>query len=461
MKKFLMCLLTVILALCLVVPVVSCKGAAETTIAETTVAEATTAEATVAETTPAETTAAPEPKTIVWWTLFNENEAYADVFKEWVADYKEIHPEITIDIQWIGRDNISKVAAARGAGEVIDIMDQGVGGMVPIIQEGQTLALNDYLNTPSFDGNGTWLESFIPGINENYADANGQISAIIYGLYSYGIFYDKKLWSDNGWNPPSTWDELLALCEKIKTESNVAPITIDPADSYMAFWYWNLLVRLGGTGTLYNAYMDKTGEKWGDQVYLQAAELQQELLDKGYFINGFSGFTYPEGQKRLATREAAMLLCASWVINELKDIVPEDFEWGFFSVPSVSGGVGKTTDMAYWPLGWVIFKDSKVAPEAIDFLKFCTSASNAQKLAEATISLSSIKAAGTSPLLQDMKALFDDPNIKTFLTEDGIPGDYAASPFFKNQNDLFLDKISTTKFIEEMKKGTKAYWENK
>ena len=117
---------------------------------------------------------------------------------------------------------------------------------------------------------------------------------------------------------------------------------------------------------------DSSGEGWEDPAFKQAIEMERELFDKGYIVEGAGGFTWPAGQALLASGEAAMELCGSWLPNEIKDQVSEDFEWGTFPFPEIAGGVGKITDMESYLIGWAAFNDTEVGPEIVDFLKFCT-----------------------------------------------------------------------------------------
>lgn len=80
----------------------------------------------------------------------------------------------------------------------------------------------------------------------------------------------------------------------------------------------------------------------------------------------------------LASREAAMLLCGSWIPVELKGQVDDDWEWKAFPVPEISGGMGKINGLEFYLIRWVALKDTKVAPEAIEFLKFCSTVENMQ-----------------------------------------------------------------------------------
>jgi raffinose/stachyose/melibiose transport system substrate-binding protein len=164
----------------------------------------------------------------------------------------------------------------------------------------------------------------------------------------------------------------------------------------------------------------------------------------------------------LASGEAAMELCGSWLPNELKNQVSEDFEWGTFPFPEISGGVGKITDMESYLIGWAAFNDTKVGPEIVDFLKFCTTVDNQQMLVDETWNMSTILGTNIPPAIQGLgEALLDSKAL--FSPHDGIPElypDYHKNIYLKNHNLAFLGEITPDEYIELMKKETIAYWES-
>jgi alpha-glucoside transport system substrate-binding protein len=57
------------------------------------------------------------------------------------------------------------------------------------------------------------------------------------------VWYRKKLFDDNGWSPPATWDEWRALNESIAA-TGLAPLALAGADGWMLdSWFENVLLR--------------------------------------------------------------------------------------------------------------------------------------------------------------------------------------------------------------------------
>ena len=324
--------------------------------------------------------------------------------------------------------------------------------------------MDEALDTPNYEGDKAWRDTFISGTLEQYAADNGDICLIPYELFSCGFAYDKKLWQDNGWNVPKTWDDFLSLCETIKTTSDIAPITQDAGvDFYNDMWNYQIMEKLNGPGSIMAAAEDKTGEKWEDPSFKKAIEMERELFDKGYFVEGCSGFTWPQGQTLVASREAAMELCGSWLHLELGDQVDDDFEWGCFPFPEIAGGKGKRNDVESYLIGWAIFNDTKVAPEAIDFLKFCTSKDSMQYFTDTTRVATAIKDVGLPSEYGELGEMLQNPGL-LFRPHDGLPEtlpDYHKNIYLKNHDLAFLGEITPDEYVTAMKEETINYWENK
>lgn len=405
-----------------------------------------------------------EPKTIIYWSMWNEQEPQAVVIKQWIEDYMKVHPEITIDATFVGREILGKIMPARGGGEVIDLIDgESYGLRGSVIKEGQTLVLDDYLSTPGHDVETAWADSFIAGTVEQHAADDGTIQHIPYSVITNGFYYDKTIWSENGWTVPKTWDDFLAICEKIKTTSDIAPIAQDVSvDFYNDMWFYQIIERLAGPGKILEASLDPTGKSWEDPMFKKAIEMEQDLWDKGYFIEGALSFTWPSGQEAFASGEAAMELCGSWLPNELKNIPDEGWEWGSFEFPRISGGIEEEIHMESYLIGWVIFKDTKVAPEIIDFLKFCATPENAQKYVDESWNISSINGVNVPPAFEELGKAYQQADV-LFNPHDSLPDYYPGyfnNVYLKNHDLAFKGMISPDEFVEVMKEDTINWWEN-
>lgn len=437
-----------LLAACATTPIAEEPVGAEPGQAEPSVAEAPAQPAT-------------EAVTLEFWSMWNQTEPQAAVLQKYAEGYEK-ETGIKVNITFNGRENQTMVRTALQAGTKIDLMDQDgaplAGGLMT---EGQGYPLDEFLTQDAWGQSGVaFKDTFTPGLLEQF-QKDGKTYLIPHTLITYAIWYDKRDFAAAGIEKtPETWDEFLTASEKIKA-TGVAPIAQDAGvNFYNIIWYFYLVERLKGPGFLLAAAEDKTGELWQDPAFVKAAEMEQELWDKGYIIEGAEGFTWPQGQQTLADDLAAMELCGSWLPNELKDAVAPEFEWGGMGFPAVEGGEGKGTDIPVVMLDYMVMKDSENPDVAFDFIRYAMSKENVEMWANDTISGVPLKDVAWPALIADAKTMFD--NATTLFDEvDGVTfkyAEYANTILMPTHDEVFMGKITPQEFADKMKKLTADYW---
>src|SRR5688500_18656500 len=109
------------------------------------------------------------------------------------------------------------------------------------------MPLDDALLTSAYGkSEGTWKDTFIPAILD-LGRYEGQQYLLPYYLTLNGWWYNVNLFEEKGWRPPGTYDELLALCEKIKA-TGIAPITYQGKYPYYALqgFFLPWAISIGG-----------------------------------------------------------------------------------------------------------------------------------------------------------------------------------------------------------------------
>ncbi|MEV4947152.1 extracellular solute-binding protein [Streptomyces sp. NPDC053755] len=169
----------------------------------------------------------------------------------------------------------------------------------------------------------------------------GKLQVLPYEYNIEGIFYNKKIFKDNGVQVPGTWDELLAASERLDAKG-VQPF----AASGQQGWPLTRLV----SGYLYRSLgptaLEKVEDgtaKLTDPAYVKAAEEIAALGRKGYFGQGVGSIDYDTAMNRFLTGKAAMFYMGSWALANIAD--PQQNKVGaenvgFMPFPAVTGGAG-------------------------------------------------------------------------------------------------------------------------
>lgn len=168
--------------------------------------------------------------------------------------------------------------------------------------------------------------------SKSVADAftfDGKVYAVPLLTANWLIYYNKKLFAENGLEPPKTWDEFITLNDTL-VEKGITPMAITIDGRWPAFiLFEELLARTAGPD-FYNKLM--AGEaKYTDPEVVTAMELWADMLEKGYFTD--PGITLGTGANDMLPLfqqgKVAMIPIGDWYSTTLvgAGLVPgEDYD---------------------------------------------------------------------------------------------------------------------------------------
>ncbi len=377
-------------------------------------AKATEAPAPVATDAPAVATEAPvvateapaEKVTVTWWHISTAEEHKA-LFQKFADDYMAAHPNVDIQITVLENEAFkTKLTTVMQSGEPPDIFQSWGGGV-----------MNDYANagllqdiTPALDADGgAWRNTFATGALGVYA-YKGENYGVPWDMGMIGFWYNKDLFAKAGIaNPPTTWTEFLDDVKALKA-AGITPLALGEGDKWPGMHMWAYLVtRLGGQANFEAAY-NRTGS-FTDAPFVDAGKKLQELIALEPFQDGFLGATYGDEATAMGNGKAAMELMGQWAPAVQKDNSPDKNgigdNLGFFPFPMVEGGKGDAADAVGGGNGFAIGKNA--SPEAVDFVKFMTSAENQAALAKIGVAIPVVKGGEvglSDPLMIELQKTF-------------------------------------------------------
>ncbi len=164
------------------------------------------------------------------------------------------------------------------------------------------------------------------------------------------------------------------MLQKLKA-AGITPIALGEGDKWPGMHMWAYLVtRLGGKANFEGALL-RTGS-FTDAPFVEAGVKLKELIALEPFQDGFLGATYGDEATAMGNGKAAMELMGQWAPAVQKDNSPDKKgigdNLGWFPFPMVEGGAGDPNDAVGGGNGFAIGKNA--SPEAIDFVKYLTSA---------------------------------------------------------------------------------------
>lgn len=265
---------------------------------------------------------------------------YGDEFAINVNDniYGALYPDA--EITYNGTQRLQEQYQAR----VVDnnppdiMLNAGAGNFnsTTLYNEGQLANLDDLMAAPAYGQEGvSFADSLLPG-SQQEGVFDGSQFIVKHVINLNGIWYNQALFDEKGWNYPQSWDDMLALCETIASETDMAPWTYQGLyPYYMVNVFDQMAFKAGGYDAMLK--LDNLAEdSWTQPAVREALEGLAALQQNGYIMEGTSGLSHTESQTFWLEGDAVFIPCGSWLENEMRDVIPDDFQMTVRPTPSLS-----------------------------------------------------------------------------------------------------------------------------
>ena len=179
-----------------------------------------------------------------------------------------------------------------------------------------------------------------------------------------GILYNKDMFEEYGWEIPTTWDELIDLCEEIKAEG-ILPFYFGFRDTWTCLAPWNAIaVDLAPADVCKQV---NRGETTFTEEYREAAEKYIQLMEYG--PDDPVAYGYNDACTAFANGESAMYPIGSYAVPQIQSVNP-DMNIDSFVMPANDDPDGNTLNSGI-DLGFSVTaacENKEAAYEVLDFL---------------------------------------------------------------------------------------------
>ncbi len=365
--------LALILAMTMTASVLAGCGAAQKTAdvqttetADTKEADKTSEKEEATDTAQDSADASAEPVTIkLFSNLPDRNNGQGLVEQMIIDDYMGENPNVKIEVEALDEEAYKtkfKAYAMDGMPDVVNIWGQPAF-LDEVLDAGVLAELNeaDYADY-----------GFVSGSLDGFKK-DGKLYGLPRNTDVALFYYNQKMFKDNGWEVPETYDDLLALAEKINA-AGFSPVAMDGGDGWpMAVYLSDLMVRVNGDCRSLISDAISKGD-FSDPVFTKATQLLADSAAAGLFQNGYDSQDYGTAMNLFTNGQAAMYYMGSWDASmALNKDIPEEVRDNIraFTMPTVEGGKAKNTDIAAWNGGgYAVSANSEVKDEAIKFLNY-------------------------------------------------------------------------------------------
>ncbi len=221
--------------------------------------------------------------------------------------------------------------------DVIDNAGAGKIGISAII--GQLEDLNDVIDANNYEGEPI-RDSLFAGVLEP-GTIDGKLAVINYVLTVFGMWYSASLFKENGWEPPKTWDDALALGAKAKEKGKYLFLWGNEAADYYMELAITSAIKEGGDEV--RIALDNLEEGcWSKPALQDVFGKMEEIVKAGYVKPGGGGTQFTAAQAAWSQAQEALLYpSGAWIENEMKSQTKEGFDMMATPAPTVTTSPSK------------------------------------------------------------------------------------------------------------------------
>lgn len=337
------------------------------------------------------------------------------------------------------------IGPAMQGGEYPDVVHLAVGREAGLteqfIKDKNIEEITDVLSMKVPGEDVTVGDKIIPGfVNDNsttnpYADGKTYLAPMFYS--PCGLFYNKGLFAEKGWEVPTTWDEMWALGDKAKAEG-ISLFTY-PTTGYFDAFFYALMYEAGGEQFFYDATHYAEGI-WDSDAAKTCFDIVEKLATYTNPITPAQANDqdFTQNQQLVLDNKALFMPNGTWIVSEMADAPRADgFEWGMTALPAITAG-GDRYSYTFFEQMWIP-KGAANKDAAKQFIAFMYSDKAADLFAEA---------GAAQPITGIVDKLSGDNQIFYGIYDDGAKAALGAFASYKSvaglgtQREVFFDPVN-------------------
>lgn len=308
---------------------------------------------------PSDAAPAGEKETIRAFTFFAGSDQWAPVWKQVIADYMAANPNVTIvdesaptaGANDVFRTKMNSDLAAKTPADVA-LFYNGVDAKT-IAESGLYVAWDDIMAA-----NPDWKAQFSASALES-GMVDGKLYALPYIGFFEGLLYNDKIFKDNGLEPPTSWDNIIAAVDKL-SKTDIIPF----AGSLLAPSYFLeqfILAQAGPDGQA----------NYFDPSWAPALDALKTIYEKGGFPKDTTTISDDDVRVLFQDGKAAMTINGSWTLSGLAT----NPDMKIIAMPTLPNGKGgEEAVVSGFGSGWYLSKAaSERSEESLKFAKYMCS----------------------------------------------------------------------------------------
>ncbi|WP_407268560.1 ABC transporter substrate-binding protein [Radiobacillus sp. PE A8.2] len=391
----------------------------------------------------------PEDVTLSFFSTNPDRETGMGGVEQQIIDsYMEENPHVTIEVEALQdepyKDKIKIYSSTDSLPDIL--MTWGQSSFIsPLINNGLLHELD-----PADYGDYGFIEGSFDGFS-----SDGKLYGLPKNTDFLPLFYNKRLFEENGLEVPTTEEELIAVSKELR-ELDINPVVTNAMEGWiLPMWFDYALQRETGSFDLMDEALAGDAS-YTDPAVIAAAEKMKRMADEGVFADGWLTADYGTARNLFGQEQAAMYLMGAWEMGLATDEnFPESFRENVAVTNYPVSDNAEAGDLViYQGGGFSIAENSEHKEEAEAFLKYFYSPDNWPKLvweSGAAMPAQDFELTGEeSDLQKQMVDLFN-----SVTSASGTPVLDDSTPEFKEtimslHQQLFTGDVTAEEFGEQL-----------
>lgn len=391
---------------------------------------------------------------------------YGDSWFKWLkSEFEAKYPGVTVELEGSPKMNDILQPRMNSGTNVPDVAFVDASFMKMWGPSGKLVDFTDAYKNEKLP-NGKTIEQSADVLVNQSMDVLGKIYGVPWAASPRGIVYNVKMFEQNGWQYPKTWEEMEQLVEKIKAKGIAPFVYPGKYPGYVQPIGISGLLQYGGTEfleKLTNTKEDQIPALYSDKTFQKAYGMVEQMVKNKWFLDGSLALNHTESQMEFLRGNAAMIPNGGWLENEMKDSIPEGFVMRMAPIPPAADAVVKESVIPVDLLGFGgIPSASKHIETAKQFLLFASTEEANRKFTELTGSAKAMKYSVDGLKISDFtKSSIEVTTAYKNLTLNYAPQSIGESPGVDAYAAILSGQKSAQDVIDMNVKAAPQKWKEK
>ncbi|WIJ26384.1 ABC transporter substrate-binding protein [Devosia sp. RR2S18] len=270
-------------------------------------------------------------QTIDVWTISYSSDAQINALEGAAEQFEETHPGVEVNITMRGVDEHKtalRVAAGSDSGPDIFMSWAGLGLGGEYVNAGLSQDISDYYEEYGWEDN---LSSASMGFAGQYGGMHG----IPFRFSGEAVYYNKEQFERAGiTEEPSTYDELVAAAEALKSEG-IPAFTFGGSVNWHVMRLMDVLLETTCGAETHDQLIGME-LSWADEPCAAEAFSELQMWTQNYVLSPFMGIDQAQSFNLFVGERAAMMLEGDWLVQQLAENTDVS-HFGVFPFPTGTG----------------------------------------------------------------------------------------------------------------------------